>query len=106
MSQGSGGKPDSIGKADDDRVVISNQRVRAEQSVAETSGLRLYNVTNFGRAGGAFDAPPIIFENVRFPRRDYKTELIYSGEKHSFDQIFADRARPLMACAIDAAADR
>ncbi len=98
-------KPDRVGQTDQHRFGRVDERDGAKDRVAQPARLGLHRIGDRGLAGLAADLAAVILQDVEFPARDHKADLVGAALQHALDQVFADRARALGA-ALEAAADR
>ena len=68
-------KPDRVGQADQHGFVGMDQRQGAEDRVAQTGRLGLHDISDGGRA----DRAAVILQDVGFPGRDDKADLVGAG---------------------------
>src|SRR5689334_12760272 len=86
-------KPDRVRETNQYDLSAIDKRQRAKDRIAQTRRRWLHGVTERSWA----DLAAEVFENVRLARRHNETDLSRPAFDHAFDEILADRARPLVA---------
>src|SRR5690606_35964880 len=85
------GEPHCVRQADGHALVGRNERMRAENRVAQSCRLRLHDVDQIGAA----ELPAVVFEDVRFAGADDEADLLRAAPDQTLHQVFAYRARSL-----------
>src|SRR5439155_25356175 len=95
------GKPNGVRQPDAHRFVGSDERCGLKNGVAQPGRMWLHDKSDRDRTE---ISAAVIFQDVRFSRRDHKTKLAGAARDHSIDKVFADGTGTL-DCAIKSTTD-